>query len=90
MTPWMQDFVNVKVPKGESYTDLSKRVLDFFHEIKSLNQKQTIIVSHGGPIRSLLAYLTNTELKDSFDIKIIYGQISKIIINETVQVQTSI
>ena len=29
-------------------------------------------------------------LKDSFDIKIIYGQISKIIINETVQVQTSI
>lgn len=90
MTPWMQDFVNVKVPNGESYTDLSKRVLDFFDEIKSLNQKQTIIVSHGGPIRSLLAHLTHTELKDSFDIKITYGQVSKIIINETVQVQTSL
>lgn len=90
MTPWMKDFVNIKVPNGESYTDLSKRVLDFFDEIKSLNQKQTIIVSHGGPIRSLLAHLTHTELKDSFDIKIIYGQVSKIIINETVQVQTSL
>lgn len=90
MTPWMKDFVNVKVPNGESYADLSKRALAFLDEIKSLNQKQTIIVAHGGPIRSLLAHLTNTELKDSFDIKIIYGQVSKIIINETVQVQTSI
>lgn len=29
MTPWMQDFVNVKVPNGESYTELAERTTNF-------------------------------------------------------------
>ena len=90
MTQWMKDFVNVNVPNGESYTDLSERVLKAFKEILDKNQKQNIIVSHGGPIRSLLAYLTETTLKDSFDIKVVYGQISKITINKATKVQISI
>lgn len=90
MTPWMQDFVNVSVPKGESYTELAKRANQFYYEIKAQNNKQTIIISHAGVIRSILAMLTSTELKDSFDIKITYGQISKISINTKTEVQISI
>src|SRR4249920_2591239 len=29
MNPWMNDFVNVKVPNGESFTILYERVVDF-------------------------------------------------------------
>lgn len=90
MTPWMQDFVNVKVPNGESYTELTKRTLHFYEELVSKNHSKSIVVCHAGVIRSILAILTNTALKDSFDIKITYGQISKISINKTTKVQISL
>ncbi len=76
ITPWMQDFVNVQVPNGESYTQLAKRVESFFDDL--LAPKTTnhlIIVSHAGPIRAFLAMILNIDLKDSFNIKINYGDV---------------
>lgn len=72
---WMQDYVNVPPTNGESYTELYGRTLLFYHSIK---QNNTIIVTHSGVIRSILAYTTNTNLKDSFKFKIPYGTIVKI------------
>ena len=86
MTPWMENFVHEKVPMGESYTELATRVAHFFEEISNTNHEQIIIVTHGGVQRALLAQLTNTPLKKSFDIKIAYGQISKVSISETTHV----
>lgn len=54
------------------------------------NNSKTIVICHGGVIRSILAKLTETALKDSFDIKIIYGQVSKITINKNTEVQISL
>ena len=90
ITPWMQDFVHVKVPNGESYTELAERTHSFFKEITEKNHAKVILICHGGVIRSILAKLTQTELKDSFDIKINYGQISKITIESTIKIQISI
>jgi alpha-ribazole phosphatase len=71
--PWMNDFINVSTPGGESYVDLYKRVSHCFDHI--ITQKTpAAIVAHGGVIRSILAYLTGTQLKDSFGaFKINYG-----------------
>ncbi|MEI6866190.1 alpha-ribazole phosphatase [Flavicella sp.] len=85
--PWMQDFVHIKVPNGESYTELAQRSIAFFKEISELNNTDVIVICHAGVIRSILSYVTKTLLKDSFDIKIIYGQISKITIKDTIDVQ---
>lgn len=90
ITPWMEDFVNVQVPNGESYLDLFARVLEFYKEIILNKTDQLILVTHGGVIRSLLAYLTKTDLKDSFDIKVTYGQVSKIVLNEKVTIEASL
>jgi len=90
MTPWMTDFVNVKVPNGESYVELNKRSNEFFNEVIRNAASKNIIVCHSGVIRSILAKLTETALKDSFDIKIVYGQVSKITINKTTEVHISI
>ncbi len=73
--PWMADFVNTPVPNGESYVDLYLRVISFY---KSLKINNTIVVTHSGVIRSVLAYITKTELTDSFDFKIPYGTIVKV------------
>jgi len=63
---WMSDFVNVCIPGGESYVHLYNRVVQFFDEI-SANLEPTAIVAHGGVLRSLLAYINQLDLKDSFN-----------------------
>ncbi|GAB1856569.1 alpha-ribazole phosphatase [Flavobacteriaceae bacterium MHTCC 0001] len=76
LTSWMQDFVNVQVPNGESYTQLASRVFSFFEAIKvSKVYKTVVIVTHAGPIRALLSKLLDMPLKDSFKIKINYGDV---------------
>lgn len=76
LNPWMIDFVNVAVPNGESYTQLASRVKKYFEEILVSEANQNlIIVSHAGPIRAFLATLLKVPLKDSFNIKINYGDV---------------
>ncbi|NJB83945.1 alpha-ribazole phosphatase family protein [Wenyingzhuangia aestuarii] len=74
-SPWMNDFVTVPVPNGESYLDLFARAIDAYKNIQNNN---TIVVTHSGIIRSVLSHITNTDLNDSFDFKIPYGTIVKI------------
>ena len=64
--PWMDDFVNVQVPNGESYTQLHNRVVNRFQWIAQ-QAKPAVIVAHGGVLRSILAHITGTPLKESFD-----------------------
>jgi alpha-ribazole phosphatase len=46
-------------------------------------QKPAVVVAHGGVIRSILAYLTNTSLKESFAaFKPHYGCVIKVDENE--------
>lgn len=76
--PWMNDFVNICIPGGESYVQLFDRVVRSYNRIVAL-EKPVIIVAHGGVIRSILAYLTNTSLKDSFAaFKPHYGCVIKV------------
>ena len=45
------DKFNKRPPKGESYTDVKKRIYDFLKEVdKEYKNKNILIVSHGGPI----------------------------------------
>ena len=78
-TPWMTDFVNVRVPNGESFTDLHDRVIDFMHnELQATNSKPVIIVAHAGVIRSFLCKISDLPLKDAFQNKVDFGAVIKI------------
>ena len=77
--PWMDNFINVVVPGGESYQQLHDRVLAKFLEISSTG-KTSAIVGHGGVLRSILAHITGIELKESFSaFQLNYGAVVKII-----------
>lgn len=80
--PWMSDFVNVRIPGGESYLDLFARTTAFFQTI--VEKKETAaIVSHGGVLRSILSHLTKTALLDSFNVfKLQYGCVVKLYLQE--------
>ncbi|WP_303315985.1 alpha-ribazole phosphatase [Flavivirga abyssicola] len=76
LNPWMKNFVNVRVPNGESYVDLASRVNTFFEDvIKSHDEEDLIIVTHAGPIRAFLSSVLNVPLEKSFNIKIQYGDV---------------
>lgn len=63
--PWMADFVNIRIPGGESYVQLHARVVACFEKIISM-PGPVAIIAHGGVIRSILSHITNTPLIDSF------------------------
>jgi alpha-ribazole phosphatase len=80
--PWMNDFVNICIPGGESYVQLFDRVVRCYNRIAAQG-RPAIIVAHGGVIRSILAYITNTSLKDSFAaFRPHYGCVIKVDDNE--------
>ncbi|WP_157961093.1 histidine phosphatase family protein [Lutibacter citreus] len=76
---WMNNFVIESTPNGEAYIDLAKRANEVFNEITSSSAKKLIITTHAGVIRSILSKINHIQLKDSFDIKVEYGQIFKLI-----------
>ncbi len=80
--PWMNDFVNVRIPGGESYLDLFERTTTMFESIAA-KKETAAIVSHGGVLRSILSHLTDTALIDSFNIfKLQYGCVVKLHVHE--------
>jgi len=78
LDPFMNDFVNIPMPKGESYIDLYTRVTNYFSTIIQ-ETLPAAIVAHGGVIRSILSHITNTPLQQSFEaFKLYYGCVVKI------------
>lgn len=78
LTLWMDDFVNVRTPEGESYHDLYERVTHFWDEMIQKEHETVAIVCHGGPIRAILSYLLEIPLKNSFRFNIRPGGVTHI------------
>jgi len=79
LNPWMEDFVNVRVPNGESFVDLNERVVDFFeNEISKESDKPLVIVAHAGVIRSILCKVNNLPLQEAFKSSLDFGAVVKI------------
>lgn len=54
---WFNDPSNITIPGGEPWREFQSRVLSFVQEIISQHQKEkVIVVSHGGPIKIIIAH----------------------------------
>jgi len=78
LNSWMQDFVNVRVPNGESFIDLNDRVNYFMDELIKKNHKRVIIVTHAGVIRSFVIRILEIPFKNAFKIPVDYSSVTKI------------
>lgn len=78
--PWMTDFVNVRIPGGESYTDLQHRVNRCWSAITGRAKESPVaVVAHGGVIRSILSGITGTPLINSFKaFSLYYGCVVRV------------
>lgn len=78
MTQWGSNFVENRVPGGESFEIMNQRVMEFWEELLKQENKDILIVTHSGVIRSILARLLEIPLKKAFVLKIDYGRIIRI------------
>jgi alpha-ribazole phosphatase len=79
LDPWMEDFVTVNVPNGESFVDLDYRVREFLdNDISKGHTKPVIIVAHSGVIRSILCRINNLPLQEAFKTPLDYGAVIKV------------
>ncbi len=81
LNPWMNDFVNVACPQGESYRVLYERIAAFWQEItnqagEEAADQRVAVVTHAGAIRALLSHVLSLPLEHSFRLAIDYGSVS--------------
>lgn len=68
---WYQDPISAKPPCGESITDFQGRVVDEFNKIiKESNEKNIIVVAHGGTIRIYLASILEMPIRFNWRFEI--------------------
>jgi alpha-ribazole phosphatase len=65
--PWLDNLIHTPVPGGESYAQMHDRVINAFEEVRGL-PGISVIVAHGGVLRSIVAHITGTDLLSSFDV----------------------
>lgn len=77
-TAWMEDFVHVKTENGESYADLYFRTQRFLDFLLKQNHKKVALVCHAGNIRSIMSYLLDLPLANSFRFHLNYASVVEI------------
>lgn len=75
---WYDNWVIEKCSNGESFTELIKRVNDFYSELKMGNTENVLIFTHAGVIRSFLILEKVINIHNSFDFKLNYADIVEI------------
>lgn len=59
---WCTDWKNTAPPKGESYTEFYLRVKSFMDYILKLKDKNVLVVTHAGVIKSIYCYVLNNNM----------------------------
>ena len=72
---WMQDFVNVRPPGGETLMEMFDRVQEFLDGLRQSQHSRVLITTHAGVIRCVWASLLHIPLVQIFKINVGYGTI---------------
>lgn len=78
LNPWMEDFVNIPPPEGESYAELHQRSIIFVDSLWSSPYKKVALITHAGVIRSIISEVLGLTLENSFRLHLNYGAVVKI------------
>ncbi len=82
---WAQNYAELAPPNGETFTQLQQRGVMFLNEMLNKHAQQHIaVVSHGGMIRALIAYVLNMPLKSLFRFNVDYASITQLNFNDDV------
>jgi alpha-ribazole phosphatase len=74
LSAWMNDYVHVPCPGGESYAQLISRVASFVESLRTGAPGRTVVVTHAGVIRSGYAVLHGLSPEAAMARKVAYGE----------------
>lgn len=77
---WIRDYVNYRIPEGESLMEVNDRVKKFIDKLKEKGRANTVylLVTHGGIIQSIITYLLGLNIEERWHFKIPPGSIVEI------------
>lgn len=78
MADWINDFVNVPAPGGESFSKLIERSISFWNDIIGHYYNSCLVISHSGVIHALIAHVLGMPGEKSFSFNIDYGSITSV------------
>jgi alpha-ribazole phosphatase len=80
LNPWMEDFVGVAPPAGESFAQLGERVTGFVSALRERARPDATIamVLHKGPILALLAEALGMPLANAFRLSVDHESVTHI------------
>ncbi|MDT8717351.1 histidine phosphatase family protein [Clostridium sp. 19966] len=54
---WEENWIDYKIPEGESVKEVYDRVMDFMKTLEKADYKNCLVVTHGGIIRLIYCYI---------------------------------
>jgi len=72
---WFADYVNVRCPGGESFTDLIQRGKSFLEDLHDTKYSRIVIFTHAGIIRAMMCLIQRKTPEEAFQTPLVYGQI---------------
>ncbi len=75
---WKKDWINYTIPKGESFSIMSKRLIDEFEIIKNKHSGKIAVISHGGCIRAILGHYLMDSIKECWKFYVENGSVSRL------------
>lgn len=76
---WANDYANLAPPNGETFSQLHARAKSFMEDVSSNSQdKNLLVVTHGGLIRALIAEVLHMPLKRLFRITIDHASVTQL------------
>lgn len=79
LAAWGERWWEVAPPGGETFADLSRRSLSWFHELPE--EEVVMAVGHGGSLRALLAALLGFSPKEVFDLRLDHAHVSAVAVD---------
>ncbi len=73
LSAWMNDFVTVAPPGGESFHQLQSRVVSALQKIEAQPSDNLLVVTHGGVIRAAICAFSDLPLRRAFEVDVPYG-----------------
>ncbi len=77
LSHWMENYLDTAPPNGETMTFMIQRIDGFIEELKKLDAKNIIIITHSGVIRVMHHVIEHLEIETTFNLSVEYGSIHR-------------
>lgn len=75
---WYDDYLSIRIPGGESFSDQFERVSDFIRELREKSFKKVAVFTHGGVIACVKVFYGMIKPEEALSSQTPFGGILKI------------